>query len=519
MYFCVNLSDVRKRRECNSKKVKIMKKQFFIVSTALIMMMAVIYSCSKDEPILVTGITITPAGVVSVEMYETITLSVNVTPTNATIQKVKWSSLTPAIATVDETTGVVTGVTVGSVTIRATATDNSRVFAEKNITVISLQENGFKHIGFVDERFELVSLVFRLAGREEYGDDDTSYQKSLTGYFESFKNHPAILVAKNLPLGYDAVFRFSQHLNDDFTIYDYESLCDDGRWTKQRADSFSDVLMDFYYETNFKSFFINNIALYIEASSGFEKNTWNNIDFNWFSKYVDTSKLQARYSLSSSRHNYATMLTDGTVIALCQGGGGAIIHEFCHSFGNPLAYQWYQERSDFRAICDNSSDPNQQPQYTTGLIMSGEYITRSYTILYEYDHGRRAGLFDYDKHYAGFPYIIEVFKMLVVYENRDINVDELAVLQVDIIFTEVPKGAVKVGEADFNGKHFVAYEYSFPGFKEEDFVRSNIVGNVPQYNYKSDTTYIIFIDGKGELVIGGVTYQGRAGYYGYLKRK
>jgi len=500
-----------------------MKKHFFIVSTA-IMMMAAIYSCRRDKPledkpILVSGITITPVFALSVEANETIPLSVSVTPTDAAIQNVKWSSLTPAIATVDETKGVVTGVTAGSVTIRATAIDNSRVFAEKDITVIPLQDNGFKHIGFVDERFEIVSLVFRFAGKEGYRDFQTAYQKSLIDHFESFNNHLAVSMAKTLPLAYDAVFRFSQHLHDDFTIFDYESLCDDGRWTKQRADSFSNVLKDFYYDTNFKSFFINNSALYGEASSNFEKSIWDNIDFDWFSKHVDLSKLQARYSLSSSMHNYATTLSDGTVIALCQGEGGAIIHEFCHSFGNPLAYQWYQERSDFKAICDDRSDPNQQPQYNTGLAMAGEYVTRSYTLLYQYDHGRRAGLFDDDKRFAGFPYIVEVFKMIVVFEDRDINVDELAALQADIVFTEVPEGAVKIGETVLNGKHFVAYEYSFPDFKEEDFVRSGTVGNVPQHDYQSDKTYIIFIDGRGELVIGGVSYQGRAGYYGYLKRK
>jgi len=501
-----------------------MRKHFYIVSKAFILMMVVAFSCSKDKsindkPILVTSISITPAFALSVETSKTIPLSVRVSPVDAAIQNVKWSSLTPAIATVDETTGVVTGVTAGSVTIRATATDDSGIFTEKNITVTPLQENGFKHIGFVDERFELLSLVFRLAGRVEYGEVNTPYQNSLKDNFESFKNHPAVLEAMTLPLGYDAVFRFSQHLHDDFTIFDYESLCDDGRWTKQRADSFSNVLKGFYYDTNFKSFFNNNTTLYREASSNFEKNIWDNIDFDWFSKYVDPSKLQARYSLSSSMHNYATTFSDGTVIALCQGGGSAIIHEFCHSFGNPLAYQWYRDRNDFKGFCDDRSNPNQQPQYNTGLVMAGEYITRSYTILYQYDQGHRAGLFDYDKHFNGFPYIVEVFKMLVVFEDRDINVEELAALQASIVFTEVPEGAVKVGETIFNGRHFVAYEYSYPDYKEEDFVRSGSVGNVPQYDYQSGKTYIIFIDGRGELAIGGVSYQGRAGYYGFLKRK
>ena len=96
---------------------------------------------------------------------------------------------------------------------------------------------------------------------------------------------------------------------------------------------------------------------------------------------------------------------------------------FRYSFANPLAHQWYLERSFLAAICKDLSVPNQQAQYNTGLIMSGEYITRAYTILYEYNHGRRPGLFELDKNRSGFPHIVEVFQMIVAFENQEINVN------------------------------------------------------------------------------------------------
>jgi hypothetical protein len=85
-------------------------------------------------------------------------------------------------------------------------------------------------------------------------------------------------------------------------------------------------------------------------------------------------------------------------------------------------------------------------------------------------------------------------------------------------FPQVPSGAVKVGEEDFNGKHIVAYQYSIPGFKESNFVRTGEIGNVPSFSYERGKTYIIYIDNfAGRLAIGG-EYEGRP-YYFYLRVK
>jgi len=45
----------------------------------------------------------------------------------------------------------------------------------------------------VDERYELVALIFRLAGNIEYNEVKTKYQRKLNLQFENMKDHPAVI--------------------------------------------------------------------------------------------------------------------------------------------------------------------------------------------------------------------------------------------------------------------------------------------------------------------------------------
>ena len=85
----------------------------------------------------VTSITVNPSGDVSVVVGQTTTLTATVNPTNASNKNVTWSSLNTGTATVDAQTGVVTGVSAGTATIRATAADGSGVTVNKSVTVTS----------------------------------------------------------------------------------------------------------------------------------------------------------------------------------------------------------------------------------------------------------------------------------------------------------------------------------------------------------------------------------------------
>ena len=85
-----------------------------------------------EEPILVTGMTISGATMVGVD--QTTQLSATVTPSDASDKTVTWSSTNASIATIDAT-GLVTGVAVGDVTISATANDGSGVTVNHSMAV------------------------------------------------------------------------------------------------------------------------------------------------------------------------------------------------------------------------------------------------------------------------------------------------------------------------------------------------------------------------------------------------
>lgn len=100
----------------------------------------------KAETVKVESITITGKdGVNSIEAEGTLQLTATVTPDGATNKAVKWSSSDTEIATVNETSGLVTGVAKGSATITATAQDGNGAtgtfivnVTEKQIPIVSV---------------------------------------------------------------------------------------------------------------------------------------------------------------------------------------------------------------------------------------------------------------------------------------------------------------------------------------------------------------------------------------------
>ncbi len=90
----------------------------------------------ESAAVTITGIKLNESKT-TIAVGSTETLSVeNVTPYNATDKSVTWSSDNTAVATVNATTGEVSGVTAGTATITATANDGSGVTATCTVTVI-----------------------------------------------------------------------------------------------------------------------------------------------------------------------------------------------------------------------------------------------------------------------------------------------------------------------------------------------------------------------------------------------
>ena len=101
----------------------------------------------SGQIISVTGVNI--SGIDSVLVGETITLTANITPDNATDKSVTWSVDKIEFATIDATSGMLTGKTAGDVVVTATTKDGNKT-ATKNVKVVAVTSIAT----FADEQFK-----------------------------------------------------------------------------------------------------------------------------------------------------------------------------------------------------------------------------------------------------------------------------------------------------------------------------------------------------------------------------
>jgi len=256
----------------------------------------------------------------------------------------------------------------------------------------------------VDERFELLSLVFRLAGNPEYNEIDTEYQRELNARFDAFKQHPAVAYKRqNLGFGYDTVFSMALHLEkagDRFALINNTGyLFNDGmptaRWTPSNASPFIALLNDFYIDTDFVKFFDSHADLYTECSAAFERGVLRSFNFKWFEAYgANPDNMRIILSPATSRNCYAGTVygvsSHNNIVCAALPGlkeyskdyASFIAHEFAHSFANPIADALYEGNREFRKWCDDSVNLELLPFYPEGKHMAHEYVTRAYDTLY-----------------------------------------------------------------------------------------------------------------------------------------
>ena len=110
------------------------------------------------EGIPVTGVSVSTSES-SINVGNTLQLEVAVEPSSATNKNVTWSSSNPEIATVDEATGLVTGIALGTATIIATSVDGGKT-ATTRVEVVDQLSNYYWYIGVIIIPFIYLIHVF-----------------------------------------------------------------------------------------------------------------------------------------------------------------------------------------------------------------------------------------------------------------------------------------------------------------------------------------------------------------------
>jgi len=133
----------------------------------------------KTLSVPVTGVSISPSGTINLKVGETTTLTATVSPSDATIKSVKWSSSNTAVADVTYSSGVVSAKSVGNATITVSTNDGNKIatcevtvtandvgIAEMQASSMKVYPNPAQHTLYIEssEEVEQVS-VYDISGR------------------------------------------------------------------------------------------------------------------------------------------------------------------------------------------------------------------------------------------------------------------------------------------------------------------------------------------------------------------
>lgn len=266
----------------------------------------------------------------------------------------------------------------------------------------------------VDERVELLSIVFRMAGAEEYSSQDFKlYTNNIYRYFNRHKDHPISAYIRKLRetkgTGYDAVMKMAVHIGPapEFRplVPFNENLPE--RWGKAEAEQFLTLLRQYYKDTNCGWFFMQSQELYRESERLFMP-VFNELDTQWYKDFYGKEpkeKFNIILGLGNGGGNYGPDLVypDGRREVFAIMGTWAkdslsmpeygkdvfptLVHEFNHSFVNYLneLHKSKLEQSGNKIFSFVETQMREQA-YSNWKTMLDEALVRAAVIKYMKDH-------------------------------------------------------------------------------------------------------------------------------------
>jgi len=278
----------------------------------------------------------------------------------------------------------------------------------------SAKENQVPDKPKVDNRVELMSIVFRLAGRAEYTNTDFKlYTNKIEEHFNKFRDHELIGYVKSVMnergLGYDAVMSMAVNLDKNlFLKKDITGNSLDKRWGVECANKFTILLRKFYKDAACEEFFKSNAEFYKEAQKRFLP-VYEQIDINWYKTFYGngaSEKFTIINGLGNGQGNYGISVNykDGTKEAYAIMGAWStdslglpvfkiddyfptLLHEFNHSFINHInAKQSDLLKDSGEQLFPLVESEMRSQAYGDWLTMMNEALVRACVIKYMKDH-------------------------------------------------------------------------------------------------------------------------------------
>lgn len=263
------------------------------------------------------------------------------------------------------------------------------------------------------EIFELSSIVFRLAGAEEFMNNAIpEYTKDIDLYFAPYASHDLITYIKEIRekngIAYDAVMNAAacmtiEHgqvkVKPNFNVFDIVKV--DPRWTTDTYTKYVNRLNDFYKTSRFNSFYNSHKRLYKVATQRLDK-VLSMVNVKWFESFfgkkLDEPLVIA--SLSNGGANYGLgVLSDcikpGIVIGCRADRKGLpqyslnsalllVVHELSHCFSNKLLLDAWDEKFEpaVMKIYSNVEERMSKRGYGDPGIMLMEWFNNLCELMY-----------------------------------------------------------------------------------------------------------------------------------------
>lgn len=266
----------------------------------------------------------------------------------------------------------------------------------------------------VNDRVELLSIVFRLAESREYSTEWFElYTEKIKKHFEPYKNHELIEFTKELiktnDIGFGTPMAMAVYLDENLNPrINFSDDIPNKHWGKENADKFVELLKVFYTDANCEEFFDENRDLYGEAESRFLP-IYKQIDIDWYSSFyghTPNQKFRIVAGLGNGGQNYGpsvqlannkrevyaimgAWLTDslGIVVFPERVYLNTLIHEFSHSFVNHLIDKNIGALEESgKKLFEPVQEKMRNQNYGHWTIMMYESLVRVSVIKYLKDH-------------------------------------------------------------------------------------------------------------------------------------
>jgi hypothetical protein len=266
----------------------------------------------------------------------------------------------------------------------------------------------------VDYRIELMSIVFRLAGNNEYHQCRVpAYDKAIESYFAPYRDHEAVRLARSLGIGFDAPMKLAVNLRDVDSLaervpFDGPAIHLYQGWDAAKARDFLSVARRFTADTKFQDFLQSQQPLYNATNARLRTFVQDQADLGWFARFFGPNS-PAHFvivpGMANGGPSYAARVTDesGTQEIYAVPGVSKVdaeglpvfdtdwrttmVHEIAHAYTSPAAGKFAARmEKPVRQIYEPVAAAMQRQSYGNWRVMLNESLARAATIEYVMEH-------------------------------------------------------------------------------------------------------------------------------------